>query len=87
MTMRSEFDDLSSWDPFSGDKDDVGVRARSVKIVKTRKPHQCLATEDVHTIPIGSLARREKAIFDGRWSVWYACIDCINREIEKDGGA
>jgi hypothetical protein len=58
------------------------VRAREVKIVRTKVEHECLADRS-HVIPAGSIARREKAVFCDEWKTWYACIPCVERAIEE----
>lgn len=73
------------WDPFSGDKDDGFLRCRTVDIVKTRSVHKCICSEDMHEIPVGTLVRREKAILADKWESWYACIDCIDKELDDVG--
>ena len=70
-----------AWDPYAGDKDAGPVEALTSKIVRTRKPQTCVATEETHDISAGSLARRDKALYDGKWASWYACLDCIDREL------
>lgn len=72
-----------SFDPFEGDRD-VDIRNKTVRIVKTRKPHPCVTvlSQEQHTIEPGSRARYEKAIVDGRWCSYYVCIDCMNRWLD-----
>lgn len=82
LTRREPWEYLRH-DLFSGDKGDSGVRNESAEIVRTRKTHECLATDECHEIPTGSLAVRHKAVFDGRWATWYACLPCIDREIDE----
>jgi len=34
-------------------------------------------------MPPGTRARLNKTIFEGKWSSWYACLECIDRELEE----
>lgn len=79
--------DCLRWDPFAGDKDDGGVRARTVKIVTTRAPHTCLAGDSPHEISVGVRARCERGILDGQWTSWYACLECVEKELDDYYGA
>lgn len=67
-------------EPFADGKDDDEPQVRTVKIVTTRKPHECLMT--FHEIPVGSRARCEKSVFDGKWARGYCCMDCLKKEYE-----
>jgi hypothetical protein len=71
-------------DPFDGDRD-MDIRLRTVKIVKTRKPHKCLSpmTCELHDIPAGTPVRYEKAIVDGMWGGYYTCIECLDKWLEE----
>lgn len=73
--------DRLRWDPFDGDRD-VDIRARTVKIVTTRKPAQCLGwdgRDTAHAMPAGTRARVERAIVDGEWGSYYICCVCTDR--------
>ena len=77
--------DYLDFDPFDNDRD-LDLRCRSVKLVKTRKEHKCIMPEEgEHTIPTGSMARYEKAIFEGEWSACYCCIPCIESWLHTIG--
>jgi hypothetical protein len=74
-------------DDFFDDRD-TEIRVRTKKIVKTRKEHHCalgrlLTGKEYHKIATGSLAVYEKAIVDGEWGSWYACIDCYNECLDE----
>lgn len=81
--------DRLDWDPFDGERD-VDIRARTVKIVTTRKPAQCFGwdgAESMHMMEPGTRARFESAIVDGEWGSYYICCACMDkwladREIE-----
>lgn len=66
------------YDPFDGDRD-VDVRARTVAIVTTRKPHKCMSPGGaIHDIPSGTRARYETAIVEGHWGRYYTCVACMD---------
>lgn len=82
MKQRDESEYLG-WDAWGGAKDGSGAdSAHSAKMVTTRTAHECLVG-DPHPISVGSRARREKAIVDGEWCSWYACLPCIERELAE----
>lgn len=85
-TKGTDYSKYLNWNPWSGSKDDGDIRALSVKMVVTRKPHNCVANINTHEIPRGSLVRREKAVHDGEWRSWYACLDCIDTKLALYGG-
>lgn len=72
-------------DFFAGDMDDGSepIRCHTVKIVKTRRDQMCVAFEETHVIPKGSRARVERAVYEGEWKSWYACIPCCERWEEE----
>ena len=70
-------DEYIQFDPFEGDRD-TDIRCRSVKMVTTRKVHQCTGIDDMHKIHPGTRARYEKAIFEGSWASWYMCVGCLD---------
>ena len=54
------------------------------KDVKIRKEHSCIYCS--RTIPIGSIARNYRGMWQGDWQNWYACGFCIeNVEPCSDG--
>ena len=83
--MKYKEDDYLGFDPFESDKDDNGSRCQSVKLVKVRKPQECMLTSTNHLIQPGELARFEKAIFEGKWCSWYCCISCMDEWFEEIG--
>lgn len=74
-----------SVDLFQGDEADL--KCRSVKMVTTRKEHECCAyvTSAPCIIPAGSRARHERARVDASfWGSYYACTMCLDRTIEGE---
>lgn len=72
--------DIIDWDPFDGADRDVDIRARTVKVVTTRKPQRCYGDDgaaSAHDIPAGTRARVERAIVDGEWGSFYICVPCM----------
>jgi hypothetical protein len=78
--------DFLRWDPF-GDDRDVDIRARTVKVVTTRKAQQCHSPTmgAMHPIAAGTRARYERAIVDGRWGAYYTCTDCMVKWLTSNG--
>jgi hypothetical protein len=77
--------DFITFNPFEGERD-VRIRARTVKIVTTRKPQKCYRPEGtLHDIPAGTRARHERAIVDGEWGSYYTCCDCMTRWMRECG--
>lgn len=75
-------------DPFDGGDRDVDIRCRQVRMVKTRKIHQCIGIDENqrHDIPVGSIVRYESALIDGDyWGRYYICKDCLDRWLEIIG--
>ena len=69
----------TDFDPYLDCDRDVDIKARKVRVVRTRKPHVCLtANLKQHEIPAGSLARFESAVVDGEWGCYYTCLECID---------
>ena len=73
---------------FEGDESEV--RMRTVKMVRVRKSHRCalspLVHEDSreHQIEPGERAWVESGIIDGDWQRSYACIPCMDKEIQAE---
>jgi len=78
-------DDYLGFNPFDGDKDDCGARARSVKLVKVRKEQQCMLSSNEHTIKPGEFARFEKAVVDEKWASYYCCLECMDDWFQEIG--
>ena len=78
MYLRTEW--------FSGR--DENVRARSTKMVTTRKPKWCCGGGfgEGHEMPAGSRMLEERAIFDGSWASWALCTGCMDEWLIKYGG-
>jgi len=66
--------DYLNFNPFDADFEE-GIRCRTIKMVKTRKDHQCALND--HIIPKGSTVRFEKAIVEGKWGSYYVCKPCM----------
>lgn len=66
-------------DFWGGDRD-VDIRAKTTKIVVTRKPHICCAHNKYKgaELPAGTRMMVERGIVDGEWGVNYVCVDCID---------
>jgi hypothetical protein len=75
-----------NYDPFEGDRDS-GIRCKKVKLVKTRKEHDCISFDhkEQHEIAKGEMARVETAIVDGSWGSYYMCTDCIDKWLNLTG--
>ena len=84
MTQDEEY---IRYDPFEGDRD-VDIKCRTVRVVKTRKPNQCIGIEgrdSIHDMPVGTRARYEHALVDGEWGQWYMCCECMDKWFEIAG--
>lgn len=59
---------------------DEHIRSRTVKVVVTRKPHECFSFDcsGLHNIPPGTRAIYEHAIVDGQWGSFYTCLECAD---------
>ncbi len=79
--MKYSKDLYIGFDPFDGDRD-VSIRNKTVKLVKVRKPHECLGERE-HTINNGEMARCESAIVDEKWASFYVCIPCMDKWIKE----
>ena len=68
------------------DQDAFDVRMQKVKIVKTRKDHECfgcLQNQISHQIPSGSIARSESALIGrSHWGSYYFCIESLDRWLD-----
>lgn len=76
------------YNPFEGADRDVEIREYTWKLVKTRKPHDCMLAELVgkeqHAIEVGKSAMREHAIVEGEWGSSYCCLDCMDKWIAEE---
>ena len=81
--MKYDESEYILYDPFEGDKDQ-NIRLRQVRMVTTRKEHQCVGNDNKHTIPTGTKVRFEKALVDGEWWSWRMCIHCIDAWLESE---
>jgi hypothetical protein len=73
-------------DLFQGDESELACR--TVKMVTTRKDHQCSEQDhrEAHIIPAGQRARHERALVDGDfWGSYYTCTACLDRFIAGKG--
>lgn len=72
--------------------DDCEVKYIKIKLVKTRKEHECMLAFNLmhdpkknvvpHKIPVGSMARRDVAMVEGEWGKCYACIECMDKWLQ-----
>lgn len=75
--------DYLRYDPFDGERD-VKVRARTVKLVTTRKERVCYGSDGkLHRIPAGTRARYESSVVDGKWGSYYVCVACMDKWLEE----
>lgn len=77
---REQYEDMNYWGGYEG------MSHEQQKVVKTRKPHQCMTVGDCKNneqIPVGSLAICETAIDAdlGRVSC-YLCLECADDYLE-----
>jgi hypothetical protein len=85
MTQKHDNDTYLDFDPFEGDRD-VDIRCQKIKIVKTKKEHQCYSVEgDSHLIKPGSLVRFESALVDNEFKSYWLCLPCIDEWIDEFG--
>lgn len=78
--------EIIDFDPCGGD--DYQIDCQTVKIVKTRKEHQCLGVggpESMHIMPAGTRARYDKARVDGDFGSYYVCVECIEKYMASEG--
>lgn len=78
--------EIIDFDPCGGD--DCQIHCQTVKIVKTRKEHQCLGVggpESMHVMPPGTRARFDKALVEGQWGSYYVCAECIEKYMASEG--
>ena len=65
-------------------EDDDISKVLEQKLVTTRKEHLCLTNFAQHTIPVGSRAILEKAIYSGAGRVSnYICLDCADKYLDQ----
>lgn len=82
MTTEAEY---IAFNPFEGDRD-VHIECRTVKIVQTGKPHDCMAAyliDQKHVIDAGQLAWKESAKIDGQFGTGYCCLLCLDVLMER----
>lgn len=79
MTPAEESRYLHLADSYWGECRDVRIEIRRVSIVKTRKPHRCMATDEMHAIEPGSAAVRDSAKVLGKMGVAYTCLPCLDK--------
>jgi hypothetical protein len=80
--MKRDEIEYVNYDLFAGDKEGPVTRLREVRLVTTRKEQTCVFL-DVHQMPVGTHARFEKAIMDGKWCSYYACIKCMDKWMDE----
>ena len=77
--------EYTTFNPFEGDRD-VDIQCRKVRVVTTRKPHDCMAAYligDGHVIPIGDRAVKESAKVEGKFGSCYSCLKCLGTLIDE----
>jgi hypothetical protein len=79
--MKYSEEDYLEFDVSGGD--DIEIRCRTRKLIKTRKDHPCCASNAEHIIPRGTICLCDRAIVDGEWSVVYVCLPCIEEWYDK----
>lgn len=90
MTYRAQFthETYLQYPPFNDDMDE-DVRQREVRIVKTKKDHDCSAGDLFgmpanHSIHSGEYAFYEHAIVDGEWGQSWVCLECMDRFLTEN---
>lgn len=69
---------------YGGDFEDI--ENKTEKLVKCRKPHECLGGCDTIIQP-GEYALLEKGFMDGQPVSCYTCLPCIEAWLEESGQA
>ena len=86
--MKYSLSTYAKYNPFEGSDRDSDVRQYTWKILKTRKPHDCMLAQlvgkETHEINLGTFAMREHAIVDGEWGSAYSCIDCMDKWLSEN---
>jgi hypothetical protein len=81
--MKYPEEDYIKYDPYL---DECEVVCHQVKLVKTRKEHECMLSYNVceppHIIPVGSIARFDKAMVDGEFGQYYSCLNCMDKYLD-----
>lgn len=62
---------------FNGPDDGV-IEFQRVRIVKTRKPHNCCSV-DPHEIPSGTECVADSAKYDGEVGTCWICFPCLDK--------
>jgi len=81
MKPKRPIEEYINFDPFDGDKESGKIECKRVKVVKILKEQWCCESD--HNIPKGSWSRFESAKYDGEWSKWYHCCDCIDKYLDE----
>lgn len=68
---------------FYGEDRDGEVTNRKEKIVKCRKPHECMGCGK--EIKAGEQVLYETAFCDGKPVSCYTCLECIEKWLEENG--
>ncbi len=82
--MKYSESDYLGYNFFEGDRD-VSIRCKKVKMVKVRKPYQCVFNKVPHKINPGEKALCASAIIDGEWKTMYCCISCVDEWFDELG--
>jgi len=64
---------------------DVDLRHHQLRMVTTRKDHDCPGngSQEEHTIPAGTRVLYETCIYDGEWVQCWLCTDCMDAWIDE----
>ena len=87
--MKYSQDTYLKYNPY---QDECEVLYHNIKLVKTRKEHDCMLAFNLmhdpmknvkpHKIPSGNIARLDSAMVEGEWGKSYACINCMDKYLE-----
>lgn len=82
--LRHSADEYVRADPYAYTDRDVLIRARIVKVVRTRKPQVCVppTTGSPHEIPAGTIALYEHCFVEGVPARCYVCSACMDDYID-----
>ena len=58
----------------------------TIKLIKCRKDHECVANDGCNGIKAGEQAMKYTALLEDGWHTVYACIPCLEKEIESCEG-
>jgi hypothetical protein len=73
-------------DFFSGCDRDTEIKMHTRKIVTVRKDHYCMLSRLIgkeHKVKKGEKAIFDKAMVDGEFGSYYACLNCCDQLIDE----